>query len=268
MFIKTVSANLNSLRWAIAFLSRLPGGLHSMDSKIIGQAAAWFPVVGLIMATLLTLLASALNSTLQGGSAPAAICAFLVLLLWTWLSGGLHLDGLGDCADAWMSNAPRERLFAIMKDPSSGSGAVIAISLLLLGKWIALHSLLQTQGMHTIALALGLSCVLARIGLLLSIHGMDYASASKPTHANPALGQMLKAQPRSPAYYLPSLCCVLLLLCLNPKLSLFALIAVIAVCLLVRHQAKQKLGGANGDVYGATVELCELAVLLSLATFA
>ena len=44
------------------------------------------------------------------------------------------------------------------------------------------------------------------------------------------------------------------------------LLVVALATALIGHGALRRLGGANGDVYGATIELTEAAMLLMLAT--
>lgn len=47
--------------------------------------------------------------------------AALLLTVWVLLSGGLHLDGLADSADAWLGGfGDRERTLTIMKDRAAG----------------------------------------------------------------------------------------------------------------------------------------------------
>jgi adenosylcobinamide-GDP ribazoletransferase len=54
--------------------------------------------------------------------------AALLLAVWVLLTGGLHLDGLADTADAWIGGqGDRDRTLAIMKDPRSGPIAIVAI---------------------------------------------------------------------------------------------------------------------------------------------
>ena len=48
---------------------------------------------------------------------PALLLAAIVLALWIWLTGGLHLDGLADTADAWVGGfGDKLRTLQIMKD--------------------------------------------------------------------------------------------------------------------------------------------------------
>ena len=64
----------------------------------------WYPMVGVAIGFILILgewLAAPLPDFLQ---------AALLVTLWMTITGGLHLDGLADCADAWVGGlGSRER---------------------------------------------------------------------------------------------------------------------------------------------------------------
>lgn len=109
---------------ALQFLTRLPVRLLGMPApEQVGRSLLWYPLVGLLLGGLL-LAAQALLS-----QQPAVLQAALLLTLWVALSGGLHLDGLADTADAWVGGyGDRERTLAIMKDPRSGPIAVAVLA--------------------------------------------------------------------------------------------------------------------------------------------
>uniref|UniRef100_UPI0005850CC2 adenosylcobinamide-GDP ribazoletransferase n=1 Tax=Paenibacillus sonchi TaxID=373687 RepID=UPI0005850CC2 len=71
---------------------------------------------------------------------PAAV---ITLILWVWLTGGLHLDGWMDCADGLLSYRTRERMLEIMKDSRVGAMGVLACMLLLLLKASLLAAFLE-----------------------------------------------------------------------------------------------------------------------------
>jgi adenosylcobinamide-GDP ribazoletransferase len=56
------------------------------------------------------------------------------------VSGGLHMDGLADTADGFLSNRPKGRILEIMKDSRSRPMGVIALTGVLLLKAAALSS--------------------------------------------------------------------------------------------------------------------------------
>lgn len=124
---------------ALQFLTRLPVRLPGLPTEQEnGRSLLWYPFVGLLIGGLL-LLGYAVTSGVA-----VSLQAALLLSIWVWLSGGLHLDGLADTADAWVGGyGDRERTLAIMKDPACGPIGVISLVLLLLLKWAALMALLE-----------------------------------------------------------------------------------------------------------------------------
>ena len=123
---------------ALQFLTRLPVSLPCMPTpEQVGRSLLWYPLVGLLLGLLLW------GAHLLLGQTPALLQAAIILALWVGLSGGLHLDGLADTADAWVGGfGDRERTLTIMKDPRSGPIAVVVLVLLLLLKFAALFTLL------------------------------------------------------------------------------------------------------------------------------
>ncbi|NCC95150.1 MAG: adenosylcobinamide-GDP ribazoletransferase, partial [Opitutae bacterium] len=135
--------DLRPLWLAGRFLTRLPfPEPRGFTARQLGQAVCWYPLIGLLLGVLIALAAAGLARLDTG------VAAALVLLLWVWSTGALHLDGLADSADAWVGGlASRERTLEILKDPRSGPAAITAILLLLLLKWAALEALI-TGGLY------------------------------------------------------------------------------------------------------------------------
>ena len=134
---------------ALQFLTRLPVRLPGMPEPAeVGRSLLWYPLVGLLIGGLLLALHLLLGST------AALLQAAIVLACWVGLSGGLHLDGLADSADAWVGGyGDRERTLAIMKDPRSGPIAVVVLVLVLLLKFVALVVLLERGAWAALLLA-------------------------------------------------------------------------------------------------------------------
>ncbi len=235
---------------ALQFLTRLPVRLPGMPTaEQLGRSLLWYPAVGLLLGLLLW------GAHLLLGAAPGLLQAAIILALWVGLSGGLHLDGLADSADAWVGGfGDRERTLAIMKDPRSGPMAVTVLVLLLLLKFAALVSLLQAgQGLLLVLLPW-----LARGLLPLLLWTTPYVRAG-------GLGQALAEQ--LPRRQLPWLLAghglaICLLFGWAGGLAL-AVAALVFFCL--RRLMCQRLGGTTGDTAGALVELAECAVVLALA---
>ncbi|MBC3383565.1 adenosylcobinamide-GDP ribazoletransferase [Pseudomonas sp. SWRI179] len=234
---------------ALQFLSSLPVRLPGMpEPEQLGRSLLFYPVVGLVFGAVLWLL----DALLLG--APPLLHAALLLTAWVLLSGGLHLDGLADSADAWLGGfGDRERTLLIMKDPRSGPIAVITLVLVLLLKFTALLALSeQGQGMMLIIVP-----VLGRSALLGLFLTTPYVRAG-------GLGQALADHlPRRAGWWVLLVCalgCVLL----AGWAGVCGLVVAFAVFVGVRRMMLRRLGGCTGDTAGALLELLEVAVLVAV----
>jgi adenosylcobinamide-GDP ribazoletransferase len=235
---------------ALQFLSSLPIRLPGMPTpQESGRSLLYYPAVGLLFGVLLM----AMDHLLDG--APTLLHAALLLAAWVMLSGGLHLDGLADSADAWLGGfGDRERTLTIMKDPRSGPIAVVTLVVVLLLKYSAVVALIETH--HGVGLLL--APVIGRGAMLALFLNTPYVRAG-------GLGQAL-------ADHLPR------------KSGMRVLAAVAVVCVLIgggpaawvlvvaaggffwlRRVMMQRLGGSTGDTAGAMLELLETLVLVTLA---
>jgi len=232
---------------ALQFLSSLPVRLPGMPSpEASGRSLLFYPAVGLLFGVLLWAASALLAGT------PVLLHAALLLALWVVLSGGLHLDGLADSADAWLGGfGNRERTLLIMKDPRSGPMAVVTLMLVLLLKFCALLALLE-QGQQA---ALMLAPILARAAMLGLFMTTPYVRAG-------GLGQALADHlpRRAGAWLLAGVALVSLAFC-GVWISLLVLAGFVAL----RRQMIKRLGGTTGDTAGAMLELLELLLLLGAA---
>lgn len=240
---------MSSFLLALQFLTRIPVPFSFIASdRQLGLSVLYYPLIGLFIGLFLTLTIFAspgLSTNLQ--------CAIL-LTLWVLLTGGLHLDGLADCADAWVGGfGDKEKSLAIMKDPAAGPVAVMVLVLTLLLKWSALQSL----AFSTLLVAVVAAPVLGRAAILALMTTTPYVRKK-------GLGESLVANLPMPAAKVLLASLVLLSLYL---LGLMPVLLAGTVVFWIRHMALQRLGGMTGDVYGAAVELVELAVLLGLALY-
>lgn len=232
---------------ALQFLSSLPVRLPGMPEPAqTGRSLLWYPAVGALFGLLLVALAWVLSA------APMMLQAALLLTAWVLLSGGLHLDGLADSADAWLGGfGDRQRTLEIMKDPRSGPIAVVTLVLVLLLKFCALLAVLENGQWSALLVApvLGRTAVL---GLFLTT---PYVRAG-------GLGQALADHlPRARGRMVLLACaagCVLL----AGWQAAGVLLVLVLVFFWLRGLMLRRLGGTTGDTAGALLELLELTVLL------
>ena len=242
---------IRALVLALQLLTRLPVPAPGSppQPQELGQSVLFFPVVGILIGGLLAGSHFVLTDLDPG------VRAALILTVWVLITGGLHLDGLADTADAWIGGqGDRDRTLAIMKDPRSGPIAIVVIVLLLLNKFAALHAL--SPGCAGVALLL--APVLGRAVIVLLLLTTPYV---RPM----GLGTPYAA-------YLPRWHCALLLGLITA--ATVAMTGWAGVALLIglgigviglRQALMQRLGGITGDTLGAACELVEMVVLLALA---
>ena len=240
---------MTALLIALQFLTRVPVRLGGMPApEQIGRSLLWYPLVGLLIGGVL------LGLHLLLGATPALLQAALLLAVWVALTGGLHLDGLADSADAWAGGfGDKERTLAIMQDPRSGPIAVVLLVLVLLLKFAALVALLEAGA----GLSLLLAPWLARGLLPLLFLSTPYVRAG-------GLGQALAEHlpRRQLPWVLAAHGAVILLL---GWAGLLALLVAGLMFVWLRWLMLQRLGGTTGDTAGALLELAECAVLVVLA---
>lgn len=234
---------------ALQFLTRLPIRLPGVpEPEALGRSLLWYPLVGLLLGGVLAGAAWLLSA------AAVPLAAALLLVLWVLASGGLHLDGLADTADAWVGGfGDRQRTLAIMKDPCCGPIAVTTLVVVLLLKFAALWALLE--GGHWAALLL--APLLGRSALLLLFLGTPYVREG-------GLGSAMAAHlPQRTGWRVLLAAALATLLC--GWAGLLALASAALAFALCRRALLQRLGGTTGDTAGAVLELLECAVLVVLA---
>ncbi|MDQ7074535.1 MAG: adenosylcobinamide-GDP ribazoletransferase [Gammaproteobacteria bacterium] len=241
-------AQWHALLIALQFLTRLPVPFRiDYQPRHIGHSLLYYPLVGLLIGGLLWLSALLLQQSALDNSISAA----LILSLWVLLTGGLHLDGLADSADAWVGGLrDRQRTLEIMKDPSCGPIGVLSLLLVLLLKFAALQSVLA----QNLWQALLLAPLLARAALPLLLLTTPYVREQ-------GLGSALKS-------HLPRPALIVMLILLGSAMVIWVngwlLLSLIMLFYLLRQVMLKRLGGTTGDTAGAMVEILEVAVLLTL----
>ena len=260
-----IKQHYHALILAFQFLTRLPvyrlfAIANTMPSpQVAGKALLYYPVVGGVIGLGLMVLPVMLGWFEVNVS--AQIQAGLVLVFWVWVTGGLHLDGLADSADAWLGGfGDKQRTLDLMKDPTCGPSAVVVLVLVLLLKWLALSEVLaQLQiAPFRCALVLALVPVLARLQVMLLVVHTPYVRAQ-------GLGTEVKNQAQ--AKWVWFACCLLVLFMLYQNIGLSsALLLTLALgYYLMRRLMMQRIDGWTGDTAGASIEVTELLALLVLS---
>lgn len=237
----------NDLVAAIGLLTRLP--VRADHGR--GGAAAWaWPLAGLVVAVPAAFIAYL--ATVFGLSGHSA--AALALLVQTVLTGCMHEDGLADSADGLFGGWDKERRLEIMQDSRIGTYGTMALILITLLRWQALAALFA--GGYFLAPLLATA--------LLSRASMALLMAALPNARGTGLSQSV-GQPGPQTALLSEGIALLLALVLVGWAGLFAGVLAVLATIAVALIARAKIGGQTGDILGATQQLSDAAVLLTLS---
>lgn len=231
---------------ALGFLSILPAGKNTEFNA--PAMLGFFPVVGLVLGAVLA-LADSLFQLIW----PLYLVSMLDVLLLILLTGGLHLDGLGDSADGLFSHQDRERALTIMKDSRIGVMALLAIVSILAIKAGALAGLEEKRW-----LVLLLIPAYSRLGLLFGIRLLPYGRPEGGT------GQAFFDRRVSNKTFWsagPIVAGSLLLGWAGLVLNIAFALALAAIVFFY----KKRLGCITGDTLGALNEVLEAVLFLLLA---
>jgi adenosylcobinamide-GDP ribazoletransferase len=210
-------------------------------------APLWFPAVG---AALGALAAGVLQlATPAVGRGPASVLSVATLVLAT---GGLHQDGLADCADGIGVRGDRTRRLEAMRDPRIGTFGALALLIWLMVAVAAVNELAPGEAL----LVLPCACAVARWAALL--HGLSTLPARRD-----GLGAAFHV--RAIWFSLASMSAfALTFVAIGLGAAVLAVATATGVALVVGVWARSAIGGRTGDTLGASVALAEVALCLVL----
>ncbi len=228
---------------AITFLTILPLPVRD-DRDDGGTAPAFHPLVGALVGAIAGGVYAAAAPAL--GSSVAAVLAVAALVV---VTGGLHQDGLADCADGMGVRGDRERRLRVMRDPAIGTFGTLALGLWLLLITTALAHLSTRDGVAALITA----AATARFAALL------HARFAPPARTD-GLGSAFA--PSSISVVVGGVIAVLVAVACDVAAAPSAVLASLLVAAGVTAWSRRTLGGRTGDTLGATVVLTEVTVVL------
>lgn len=258
---------LRNIAVTFAQYSRIPVPRFDWEEDDMTYNMSFFPLVGAVIG----LLYIAVFAGCSALSVPPVAAALLMTAVPVLVTGGFHIDGFMDTADALSSYGSREEKLRILSDPHIGAFSVIRLALcglIYIASSIILVSFAYTEGhsaavIYTTAAGFVLSRGLSAVAVLsfrsAKNEGMLYYEASS---AATARGANMSAD----IIWIALASAVML------NLDMISGILIIASCLLVfiwyKHMSYRQLGGITGDTAGWFVTVCETAVMLSGAAAA
>jgi adenosylcobinamide-GDP ribazoletransferase len=212
------------------------------ELKEVGQSSWAFPLVGATIGVLLCLAFKLIDSFFT-----PFLTATIVVGLWAFLTGGLHLDGWTDCWDALAASVTSERRMEILKDSRMGTFGALALMFLLALKVGAI-------AVSDVSLAAIFAApVVGRGFMVYSTYGSS--------HRGEGMAALFLSGVDEHAARL-ALAIALAAAVLAGIGGLVAAAAAYAAAFWFRRFAENRLPSINGDVMGGICELSETVFLL------
>ncbi len=212
---------------AVQFLTRLPVPRvrHNSEAEL-GRAAAFFPLVGVIVGGGAALVFALLQRLL---AVPASVLCAIVFA--AFITNGFHEDGLADTFDGFGGGWTKDRALEIMRDSRIGTYGTLALIFLILGKLNLLSSLPQRQW-------------------------LPYARAE-------GQGKLVAKQVGTLEIVLGTVTLLVVLLLLPWQAALVAFLTTALVTFLSALYFRARLQGITGDCLGAANQLTEVGLYLT-----
>lgn len=204
----------------------------------------WFPAIGLLLGLIFYSI-SFIGSRFIRWNIGIAFCILCVEII---ITGALHIDGLSDWADS-LGVSGKENKIRVMKDPHVGSFGIIAITLAILGRLVALSEILASKKLPCIIIVPAIS----RAMMVEMCATMPYAKANGK---GKAFVFEAKAKHRLCVMSLTALICLFFY---KIKGIILFFLSIVLISLL-KNIFKRQLSGITGDLLGTTNEI--IAVLL------
>ena len=246
---------LLGFRASITFLTRIPVGGFPYPQKTWEWISIWFPLVGLLLGAMQTLIWYGLEGHSDLTRALIAVIFGIVI------TGGFHEDGLSDSVDALGGAYDRDNVLRILKDSRIGAFGALALILVLKLK---LSLLVDLGGMAPIGFLLGQS--LSRAVPVMQLGVQPYARREDPHSKSRDVARSGRVQALIVAAWVGAIVFGAYHLGVPTPGLLGSVIAMVSVGVIFGIYVQRRVGGLTGDFMGAIQQIAELGVLFALVS--
>ena len=241
----------------LGMFTRIPVRVPEWSEENLRYSLPLLPAAGVLAGILSLLWLAAAEAVRLPLPVRGAGLVFIPLLL----TGGIHLDGYADTADAVACWGDAEKRRRVLKDPHIGAFAAIRTAAFLIGWYALCLSLIeQLPGPVPAACVLGGTFCLGRaFSALALIHAKQ--------SARPGLGaEFSKPSGGAGPLVLLLFWCALGAALLSPAgvAAAAAIACGAAACLFCRRRADRLFGCFSGDLAGHAICVTEIAMLFGL----
>ena len=239
----------------LQLLTRIPINMDTGFDEEFDKSIIYFPLVGLVLGGIylaITYLALQIFDIY--------IVSIIFLMSEVLLTGGLHLDGLGDTFDGIYSYRNKEKILDIMKDSRLGTNALLAIVFLILLKVGFVYSIVSMDILYPLLL----TPVYGRLAIVFSCY-------KNKTPRPGGMGNLFIGKVNNKRLFITILSTILIVILAYVliKISiyevLFSIVFIPVLYILTRMftiYITNKIDGITGDILGCWCELSQLIYLI------
>lgn len=242
---------LYALRNGFGFLSTIPVGISMEGIEDLMKHIYLFPVVGAVIGIILAFIVIALTSITI--FSPIIVSLWVIIAIY-YFTGFNHIDGLADFGDGLAAHGPKDKKIAAMRDTAIGTGGIVFCVIAILGVFVSLVSIQESDMFLLLPYALIVSETSAKQSMVTvaafgrKIHeGFGAMTVDNTKRSDLILGTIFSG----------AVCYIVLGI-----IGLEAFIVSQLAGLLVLNTANRHFGGVSGDVVGAANEIGRLCALL------
>ena len=238
----------NSFKIAFAMYSKIPMPRADWEKENMRYMMCFFPLIGIVIGAAMQLWSYAAQWLEAGNFLRTAGYVLIPVMV----TGGIHLDGLLDTADALSSYQTKERKLEILKDSHAGAFAVITACCYFtacLGIWSEL-------GEEQVRLLAG-GYVLSRAfsGLAVAAFPSAKKSGTVAMFADAAQKRCVEISMYVLVVFSAGYMCLT-----NVKMGAAALAGAWLTFVYYYQMSKKQFGGITGDLAGFFLQICELVM--------
>jgi len=244
---------MDDLQVCLTSLTRIPipGGLV-ISNPSLAQATRFFPVIGALIG-LIGVIVVTVSDVL---GLPFGASILIALLSLSFITGGVHEDGLADTADAIAGRVNGlEQQLESTRDRRVSTVGVLSLIFAVALKWAAL----TTLSVSGAAVALFTMAVVSRGALPIYMRYMI-----------PAERDGISTSAERPEFDRATISVILTLIVSFFTVGFWPTISIIIVLVVVTGAAvwglKRLFSNHTGDVFGALQQISEICVILTIAT--
>lgn len=234
---------------ALQFLTIIPVKMKNIKEGDLSSSVIYFPLIGLLLGLLLV----GINKVLLVLNFDQLIANIILVISLILLTGGIHMDGVADTADAFLSRKNKEEMLVIMRDSHIGSMGVLSLISIILLK----VAFLSCASIQSKTAPLLLMCVLSRWSMVFAMLLFPYARQE-------GKAKLLMSGINFKIFTLSTIIALACAFAIWKLKGVLVFMVIAAASYIAGRFINRKIGGISGDTLGALSESNEIIVLLSI----